>query len=53
MAVGPGRRRDDGSVEEMNVKKGDKVFWMGYAREVSLGGEEYLLVKGEDCCGKV
>lgn len=52
-AVGPGLRRDDGTVEKVGVDVGERVFWMGYAREVQCEGEKMMLVKAEDCCGKV
>ena len=46
--VGPGKKVD-GKIEEMNVKKGDKVIVRKYAgTEVKFQGEEYIIVKQED-----
>ena len=46
--VGPGKKVD-GKIEEMNVKKGDKVIVSKYAgTEVKFQGEEYIIVKQED-----
>lgn len=43
-AVGPGKLRDDGTREPMNVKVGDRVIiskWGG--SDLKVGGEEYLI----------
>lgn len=46
--VGPGEKVD-GKLEEMYVKKGDKVIVSKYAgTEVKYEGEEYLIVKQDD-----
>lgn len=46
--VGPGEKKD-GVLQEMYVKKGDKVIVSKYAgTEVKLDGEEYLIVKQDD-----
>ena len=46
--VGPGEKVD-GELQEMNVKKGDKVIVSKYAgTEVKYDGEEYLIVKQDD-----
>ena len=46
--VGPGKKVY-GKIEEMNVKKGDKVIVSKYAgTEVKFQGEEYIIVKQED-----
>ena len=45
IAVGPGRVLDSGEVKALDVKKGDKVLFGGYAgSEVKLDGKEYLIV---------
>lgn len=45
IAVGPGRVLDNGDVKALEVKKGDKVLFGGYAgSEVKLGGKDYLIV---------
>ena len=46
--VGPGRKID-GELQEMYVKKGDKVIVSKYAgTEVKYENEEYIIVKQED-----
>lgn len=49
VAVGPGRRNDDGSRSEMEVKVGDKVLYSKYAgTDIKLGGDEYVLLAEKD-----
>ncbi len=48
MALGSGRRLDDGSLVAFQVKKGDRVLFSSYAGSpVKLEGEEYVIM-GED-----
>ena len=48
-AVGPGRMSEDGKRIKPGVKKGDKVLFGKYAgTEVSMGNEEYLILREED-----
>jgi len=45
IAVGPGRVLENGDVKALEVKKGDKVLFGGYAgSEVKLAGKDYLIV---------
>ncbi|HZE96610.1 MAG TPA: co-chaperone GroES [Planctomycetota bacterium] len=45
IAVGPGKVLENGDVKALEVKKGDKVLFGGYAgSEVKLEGKEYLIV---------
>lgn len=47
--VGPGRMTDDGKSVSMQVKKGDRVLYGKYSgTEVSIGGEEYLIMRESD-----
>jgi len=49
IAVGTGRRLDDGKIAPLEVKKGDKVLYGKYAgTEVKLDGEEHLIMREED-----
>ncbi|XDE62150.1 co-chaperone GroES [Arthrospira platensis BEA 1257B] len=49
VAAGPGRRNDDGSRCEMEVKVGDKVLYSKYAgTDIKLGGDEYVLLAEKD-----
>ena len=52
VAVGPGRRRGDGTREPTEVKPGDEVYlphWRG--TEVEVGGERHLLISESDIPG--
>ncbi|MEX0270658.1 co-chaperone GroES [Leptolyngbyaceae cyanobacterium UHCC 1019] len=48
-AVGPGKRSEDGSRQEPEVKIGDKVLYSKYAgTDIKLGTEEYVLLSEKD-----
>jgi len=52
IAVGPGKVTEDGKLQAMSVKVGDKILfgkWSG--NEVKLGEEEYLIMREEDILG--
>ena len=54
VAVGPGRRGDDGKVVTMDLKAGDKVLYGKYSgTEVTLDGQEYLIMREADIFGIV
>lgn len=47
--VGPGKRSDDGSRQDMEVKVGDKVLYSKYAgTEIKMGSEDYILLAEKD-----
>jgi chaperonin GroES len=49
IAVGPGRRDDDGERVEMDVAEGDIVLYAKYAgTEIKLDGKKYLILKESD-----
>lgn len=49
VAVGPGKRNDDGSYQTMEVQIGNKVLYSKYAgTDIKLGGEEYVLLSEKD-----
>ena len=49
VAVGPGKRNDDGSRAEMEVKSEDKGLYSKYAgTDIKLGGDEYVLLSEKD-----
>ena len=53
-AVGPGKRNDDGSRQEPEVKVGDKVLYSKYAgTDIKLAGEEYVLLSEKDILATV
>jgi len=52
VAVGPGKRLDNGSIQEMGVKKGDKIFFSKYGgTEVKVDGEDYIIMREDDILG--
>lgn len=54
VAVGAGRRDDDGDRIDMDVKVGDKVLFAKYAgTEVKLDGKKLLIMKESDILGIV
>jgi len=49
IAVGEGRRLEDGTVVPFQVKEGDRVIFLSYAgNEVKIDGEEYLILEEDD-----
>ena len=49
LAVGPGRRDDDGKLIPMDVKKGDTVLYAKYAgTEVKIEDRKLLILKESD-----
>ena len=49
VAVGPGRRSDEGELIKVEVKVGDRVLYGKYSgTEVSVDGTDYLIVKETD-----
>lgn len=49
VATGPGKRSDDGSRQELEVKVGDRVLYSKYAgTDIKLGNEEYVLLSEKD-----
>ena len=52
LAVGSGRITDDGKVQPLDVKAGDKVVFGKYAgTEVKIDGEELLIIREDDVLG--
>jgi chaperonin GroES len=52
VAVGPGARGEDGKIQPMDLKAGDRVLfgkWSG--TEVKLDGEELIIMKESDIMG--
>ncbi len=49
VALGPGKRNDDGSRQELEIKVGDKVLYSKYAgTDIKLGIDEYVLLSEKD-----
>ena len=54
IAVGPGKRMENGTVRPMIVKLGDHVLFAKYTEiEVKLNGESFLLIREDDLLGIV
>ncbi|HEX77258.1 MAG TPA: co-chaperone GroES [Dehalococcoidia bacterium] len=54
IAVGPGRRGEDGKLIPMDVQTGDKVLFAKYAgTEVKMDDEEYLVLRESDILAKL
>ena len=54
IAVGPGVRDDNGKIQPLDVKKGDKILfgkWSG--TEVKIDGQDLLIMKESDVLGVV
>ncbi|HLS42731.1 MAG TPA: co-chaperone GroES [Paenalcaligenes sp.] len=49
LAVGPGKRTDDGKVLPLDLKVGDKILFGKYAgQSVKVDGEELLVIREEE-----
>jgi chaperonin GroES len=54
IAVGPGKKLDSGSIQEVDLKVGDKVLFGQYAGStVKLEGEELLIMNESEVFGVV
>ena len=54
VAVGPGARGEDGKIQPLDVKAGDRVLfgkWSG--TEVKIDGEELIIMKESDIMGVI
>jgi chaperonin GroES len=52
IAVGNGKVREDGTVQPLDLKKGDRLLFSKYAgTEVNLDGEEHLIIREDDVLG--
>ncbi len=54
VAVGKGKVLEDGKVQKLDVKKGDRVLFSKHAgTEITLEGEERLILREDDVLGIV
>lgn len=52
IAVGKGKLRDDGKLQPLDVKKGDRILFSKYSgTEVNIEGEEHLIIREDDILG--
>jgi chaperonin GroES len=54
VAVGKGKRREDGSIAALDVKAGDRILFAKYAgSDVTIDGKEYIIMREDDILGVV
>ena len=54
IAVGNGKVLEDGKIQPLDVKKGDKVLFSKYAgTEVQIENQEHLIIREDDVLGVV
>ncbi|WP_305046430.1 co-chaperone GroES [Geoalkalibacter sp.] len=54
IAVGHGKKTEDGKVLPLDVKAGDKVLFGKYAgTEIKIEGKEYLMMREDDILGVI
>jgi chaperonin GroES len=54
IAVGPGKKAEDGKLLPMDVKAGDTILFGKYSgSEIKIDGNEYLIMREEDVLGIV
>ncbi|MBW1686980.1 MAG: co-chaperone GroES [Deltaproteobacteria bacterium] len=52
VAVGKGKIRDDGVLQKLDIKKGDRVLFGKFAgTEVTLDGTEHVILREDDVLG--
>lgn len=54
IAVGAGKRLDDGTLIKLDVKAGDRVLFGKYAgTEIKVDGQEHLIISEEEILGVI
>jgi chaperonin GroES len=54
VAVGPGKRLDNGKVAPLSVKKGDRIVYGKYAgTEVEIKGDSHLILRESEILGVI
>jgi chaperonin GroES len=52
IAVGKGKRKEDGNLIPMEVKEGDRILFSKYAgSEVKIDGHDYIIMREDDILG--
>jgi chaperonin GroES len=53
-AIGPGRRTDDGKLQKLEVKVGDRVLIGKYSgTDVKIEGDEFVIMREDDVLGVI
>ena len=54
VSVGKGKVREDGTIQPLDVKAGDKILFGKYSgTEIKIEAEEYLIMREDDVLGVV
>jgi len=54
IAVGNGKRTEEGKLVPLDVKAGDRILFGKYSgTEIKLDGEEYLIIREEEVLGVI
>lgn len=54
VAVGNGKKKDDGNVAPLDVKVGDRILFSKYAgTEIKVDGDEFLMMREDDILGVI
>ena len=54
VAVGKGKRKEDGQLVPMDVKKGDRILFAKYSgSDITLDGKEYIIMREDDILGVI
>ena len=54
IAVGKGKILEDGSVRDLDVKKGDTILFGKYSgTDIKISGDEYLIMREDDVLGVI
>ena len=54
VAVGQGKRLDDGKLVPLDVKAGDRILFGKYSgSEIKLEGEEFLIIREDEILGVI
>ena len=54
VAVGNGKKLEDGKVQNLDIKAGDRILFGKYSgTEIKIDGDEHLILREEDVLGVV
>ncbi len=54
LAVGKGKVSEEGKLQPLDVKKGDRILFSKYSgTEVNIEGEEHLIIREDDVLGVI
>ncbi|MEX2446669.1 MAG: co-chaperone GroES [Dehalococcoidia bacterium] len=54
VAVGPGKRNDQGELEGIELKEGDHILYQKYTgQEVTVDSQEYIVIRFQDVLARI